>query len=69
MQLRLKGFSYFYIHGRNVLACTAVDDATGQCVITDQLSAILAKCEREGHEVSNAQEVLNTIVMKMGFGA
>jgi hypothetical protein len=68
MNVIIKNYTYMYRGGRNIVMASICDE-TGKVLRNDQLSNLLFICQKEGHTVVNAQEVLNEIVLKHGFTA
>jgi len=68
MNVTLKNYSLIYTYGRNVMTAT-MHDVDGNLIASDMLANLLVMVKKEGHVITNAQEVLDEVVMKFGYGA
>ena len=69
MKITLTALSVKFLFGRNLVTCVPRDEAGKQLTPELPLSTVLSDLKRHGHELANAQEVLECIVSQHGFAA
>ncbi len=68
MKTEIKHLRFIHQYGRQV-AVGQLYDKDDALLLEGTLSQILSRVEEEGYQVINAQELLDTLVRKIGFAA
>jgi hypothetical protein len=70
MNIKLTAVSVKHIFGRNMVVCVPRNAETGQQLeLENSLSQVVVAARAAGHTIVNAEEVLECVVSKYGFGA
>lgn len=69
MKIKLTGVRSIYRYGRSVAVCTPRDEQGNMLLSETSVAEVLADAKRNGHEIVNAQEVLECVVSQLGFAA
>lgn len=69
MKLTLSALTVKHLYGRNLVTCVPRDAEGKQLAQELPLSTVLSDIKKNGHEIINAQEVLECIVSQYGFAA
>jgi predicted GNAT family N-acyltransferase len=69
MKITLTALSVKHLFGRNLVTCVPRNQEGQQLLAELPLSTVLNDVKKSGHEITNAQEVLECIVSQYGFAA
>ena len=69
MKIKLTALTVKHIFGRSLVTCVPHDEQGNRIGQEQPLSSYLKEIKAKGHEVINAQEVLECVVFQYGFGA
>lgn len=69
MNIKLQALDIRHVFGRSIAVCTPYDADTGKAVGPEQGLAEALSLIAAGHTIVNAQEVLECVVKRFGFGA
>lgn len=69
MKLKLTAISARHMFGRTLVMCVPQDEHGNRIGQEQPLASYLIEIKAQGHEIINAQEVLECVVSKYGFGA
>jgi hypothetical protein len=68
MKIQIKALTFRNLHGRTIAFANVVDEAE-RIIFSEQLSNCLIYCQKNNLSIINTDEILNTLVLKMGFAA
>ena len=69
MKIKLTALTVKHVFGRSLVTCVPRDEQGKQIGAEQPLSSYLSEIQKAGHEITNAQEVLQCVVAQYGFGA
>lgn len=69
MKITLTALTVKHLYGRNLVTCVPRNEEGQQLTAELPLSTVLGDIKKHGHEIINAQEVLECIVSQYGFAA
>lgn len=69
MTASIKFLRFQYSFGRHIAYAQLVDDNTGRVIVDSTLANILLTAQKEGVTVSNAQDMLVTLICQHGLAS
>lgn len=69
MKINLTALTVKHQFGRNLVMCVPRNEEGQQLTAELPLSTVLSDVKKNGHEITNAQEVLECVVSQFGFAA